>query len=76
MTQGYFYSEKLAQNQYEDLRLTPLNLKDADNLIKLYLNGYNPLPEPVFEIIYEYSNGNCAYLEQMLVLFNENKAFW
>ena len=75
LTQGYFYSEKLAQNQYEDLRLTPLNLKDADNLIKLYLNGYNPLPEPVFEIIYEYSNGNCAYLEQMLVLFNENKAF-
>ena len=75
LTQGYFYSERLAQNQYEDLRLTPLNLKDADNLIKMYLNGFNPLPEPVFEIIYEYSNGNCAYLEQMLVLFNENKAF-
>ena len=75
LTQGYFYSEKLTQNQYEDLRLTPLSINDADNLIKLYLNGYNPLPEPVFETVFEYSNGNCAYLEQMLVLFNENKAF-
>lgn len=75
LTQGYFYSEKLAQNQYEDLRMQPLNLSDADNLIKLYLNGYNPLPEAVFETIYEYSNGNSAYIEQMLALFNENKAF-
>ena len=34
ITQGYFYSEKVFQNQYEDIRLANLSLKDADNLLK------------------------------------------
>lgn len=75
ITQGYFYSEKLAQNQYEDIRLAKLTLSDADNLVKMFLNGVNPLPEEVFNRIYEYSEGNSAYIEQVLVLFNEYKSF-
>lgn len=75
ITQGYFYSEKLAQNQYQDIRLAKLSKSDADNLVKLFLNGANPIPEHVFDLIYEYSEGNSAYIEQILVLFNEYKAF-
>lgn len=76
LTQGYFYSEKLLQNEYEDIRLAQLTMKDADNLVKMYLNGKNPLPEPVFETIFELSKGNSAYLEQILILLNEQKAFY
>lgn len=75
ITQGYFYCERLAQNQYEDIRLSKLTKPDADNLIKMYLNGVNPFPKEVFEQIFEYSQGNSAYLEQILVLLNENKSF-
>lgn len=75
ITQGYFYSEKLAQNQYEDIRLAKLTLSDADNLVKLFLNGANPLPQELFNRIYEYSEGNSAYIEQVLVLLNEYKSF-
>ncbi len=76
ITQGYFYSEKLAQNQYEDIRLSKLSQKDADNFVKMFLNGTNLLPEEIFNQIYEYSNGNSAYIEQVMVLFNENNAFY
>ena len=74
VTQGYFYSEKIAQNQYEDIRLAKLSLKDTDNLIKMFYNGTNPLPQEVMERIFEYSQGNSAYIEQILILFNEYKA--
>ncbi len=76
ITQGYFYSEKVFQNQYEDIRLANLSLKDADNLIRLFLKGSNPLPKEVFEKVYALSQGNSAYIEQMIVLLNENKAFY
>lgn len=75
ITQGYFYSEKIAQNQYEDIRLSKLTKSDADNLVKLFLNGVNPLPQEVFERIFEYSEGNSAYIEQIMVLLNDFKAF-
>ena len=74
ITQGYFYSEKLAQNQYEDIRLANLTSKDADNLIKMYLNGSNPLPQEIFEQFFENSNGNSAYIEQFIILLNEQKS--
>ena len=73
ITQGYFYSEKLAQNQYEDIRLAKLTIKEADNLIKIYLNGANPLPQEIFEQFYENSNGSSAFIEQFLVMLNEQK---
>ena len=76
ITQGYFYSEKIFQNQYEDIRLSNLSPRDADNLIKLFLKGSNPLPKEIFERIYTLSQGNSAYIEQMIVLLNENKAFY
>ncbi len=76
ITQGYFYSEKLAQNQYEDIRLAKLSKKDAENFVKMFLNGTNLFPENIFEEIYEYSKGNSAYIEQIMVLFNENNAFY
>ena len=76
ITQGYFYSEKLLQNQYEDVKLSKLSPRDADNLIKMFLKGSNPLPKQVFEKIYNLSQGNSAYVEQMIVLLNENKAFY
>ena len=76
ITQGYFYSEKLLQNQYEDVKLSKLSPRDADNLIKMFLKGSNPLPKPVFEKIYYLSQGNSAYIEQMIVLLNENRAFY
>lgn len=76
ITQGYFYSEKLNENQYEDIRLAKLTKSDADNLIKMYLNGTNPMPQQVFDQVFEYSDGNSAYLEQILVLFNEYKSFY
>ena len=37
----------------------------ADNLIKLYLNGVNPLPEEVFDEIYKNSKGNSAFRKLM-----------
>ena len=76
ITQGYFYSEKLSQNQYEDVKLSKLSPRDTDNLIKIFLNGSNPLPKQFFEKIYNLSHGNSAYIEQMTVLLNENKAFY
>ena len=76
ITQGYFYSEKLPQNSYEDIRLSKLSPRDTDNLIKLFLKGSNPFPKKLFEKIYRLSQGNSAYVEQMVVLFNENKAFY
>ena len=76
ITQGYFYSEKLLQNQYEDIRLAKLSPKNTDSLIKIFLKGSNPLPKPLFEKIYQLSQGNSAYIEQMIVLLNENKAFY
>ncbi len=75
ITQGYFYSERLAQNQYEDIRLAKLSRVDADNLVKMFLNGVNPIPENVFDEIFENSNGSSAYIEQVIVLLNEFKAF-
>lgn len=75
ITQGYFYSEKIAQNQYEDIRLAKLTETDADNLIKMYFNGKNPLPQQLFKQIFAYSQGNSAYIEQVLVLLNEYNAF-
>lgn len=75
ITQGYFYSEKLKQNQYEDIRLDKLSPIDANNLVKMFLNGTNPLPEEMFERIYSNSQGNSAYIEQAIVLFNETGAF-
>lgn len=76
ITQGYFYSEKLKQNDYADVRLAKLSKDDARNLIKMYLNGNNPLPENIFDSLYEYSKGSCAYFEQILTLFNEKKIFY
>ncbi len=76
IAQGYFYSEKIAENQYQDVHLGRLTKEYADNLIKLYLNGVNPLPEEVFDEIYKNSKGNSAYIEQILVLLNENDAFY
>lgn len=76
ITQGYFYSDKLSQTQYEDIRLAKLTKRDADNLVKIFLNGTNPLPDDVFNRIYKYSKGNSAYIEQMIVLLNENRAFY
>lgn len=76
IAQGYFYSEKIAENQYQDVRLGSLSFEHADNLIKLYLNGTNPLPDELFKEIYKNSNGNSAYIEQTLVLLNENEAFY
>lgn len=73
ITQGYFYSENIAQNQYEDIRLSKLTKKDAFNFIKMFFNGTNPLPENIFGQIFEYSQGNSAYIEQILILFNEYK---
>ena len=75
ITQGYFYSETIAQNQYEDIRLAKLTKTDADNLVKMFFNGTNPLPQELFDRIYEYSSGNSAYIEQVLVLLNEYNAF-
>ena len=75
VTQGYFYSEKLNQNQYEDIRLAKLTKDDSDNLIKLFFGGKNPLPPDLFDKIYEHSDGNSAYIEQIMVLLNENNAF-
>lgn len=76
ITQGYFYSENLKQNDYADVRLAKLSKEDANNLIKMYLNGNNPLPENVFDALYEHSKGSCAYFEQILTLFNERKIFY
>ncbi len=76
IAQGYFYSEKIAENQYQDVRLGRLTKDYADNLIKIYLNGTNPLPDEVFAQIYKNSKGNSAYIEQILVLLNENDAFY
>ena len=75
ITQGYFYSEKLSQNQYEDIRLAKLTKADTDNLIKMFFNGINPLPEELTERIFNYSKGNSAYIEQALVLLNDFKSF-
>lgn len=75
ITQGYFYSEKLSFNEYADIKLATLTESDANNLVKMFFNGTNPLPEALFEILYEYSKGNSAYFEQMLILMNEYKAF-
>ena len=74
ITQGYFYSEKIAQNQYEDIRLAKLTKTDTNNLIKMFFNGTNPLPQHMFEEIFKYSQGNSAYIEQILILLNEYKA--
>jgi len=76
ITQGYFYSEQLKQNEYTDVRLAELSKADCDNLIKMYLGcSSNPIPEDIFDRIYEFSKGNCAYIEQILTLFNEKKVF-
>ena len=76
IAQGYFYSEKIAENQYQDVRLGRLTKEYANNLIKIYLNGTNPFPDEIFVQIYNNSKGNSAYIEQILVLLNENDAFY
>jgi len=76
ITQGYLYSEHLKQSEYADIRLSKLTKTDANNLIKMYLNGENPIPEETFDNIYKYSKGNCAYLEQILTLFKEKRIFY
>lgn len=76
ITQGYFYSETLKQADYTDVRLAQLTQDDANNLIKMFLNGTNPLPQSLFERIYQYSKGNCAYFEQIMTLLNEKKVFY
>lgn len=75
IAQGYFYSEKIAENEYQDVFLSRLTPEHAVNLTKLFLNGVNPIPKEVFEKIYKNSKGNSAYIEQILVLLNENDAF-
>lgn len=75
ITQGYFYSEKIAENQYEDIKLAKLTAVDTDNLVKMFLNGKNALPKEIFKQIYRNSSGNSAYVEQILVLFNEQQSF-
>lgn len=76
ITQGYFYSEKLKHNEYADVRLGKLTRTDFENLVKMYLNGSNPIPEEVMDVIFKNSKGNCAYLEQILTLFKEKKIFY
>lgn len=76
ITQGYFYSEAIAPEEYCDVRLANLTKEDAMNLTKMYLNGSNPIPEEIFDKIYEHSEGNSAYFEQILTLFNEKHAFY
>ena len=75
ISQGYFYSEKIAENEYQDVFLSNLTLEHALNLTKLFMNGRNPIPEPIFQKIYTNSGGNSAFIEQILVLLNENDAF-
>ena len=75
ISQGYFYSEKIAENQYQDVFLSKLTLEHAVNLTRLFMNGVNPIPEDVFKQIYQNSKGNSAFIEQILVLMNENGAF-
>ena len=75
ISQGYFYSEKIAENEYQDVFLSKLTLEHAINLTRLFMNGANPIPEDVFKQIYQNSKGNSAFIEQMLVLMNENGAF-
>ena len=41
----------------------------------MFLNGSNPIPQNVFDEIFENSNGSSAYIEQVIVLLNEFKAF-
>ena len=76
IAQGYFYSEKIKENQYQDIHLGKLDTGYIDKLVKLYLNGFNPLPEELFKEICENSKGNSAYVEQVLILLNENEAFY
>lgn len=76
IAQGYFYSEKIKENQYQDIHLGKLDKTYIDKLVKLYLNGFNPLPEELFNEICENSKGNSAYVEQILILLNENEAFY
>lgn len=75
ISQGYFYSEKIAENEYQDVFLSNLTYEHAINLTRLFMNGANPIPEDVFKQIYENSKGNSAFIEQILVLLNENGAF-
>ncbi len=75
IAQGYFLTDKVAENQYQDVYLGQLDRVNADKLVKLFINGVNPLPDEVFEQIYDYSKGNSAYIEQVLVLMNEHEAF-
>lgn len=75
ITQGYFYSERLAQTSMKTSGLAKLSRVDADNLVKMFLNGSNPIPQNVFDEIFENSNGSSAYIEQVIVLLNEFKAF-
>ena len=57
ITQGYFYSEKLAQNQYEDIKLAKLTTKEADNLIKQnYITEMNKMFSNVHRILTSYRN--------------------
>ena len=76
ITQGYFYSDKIPENEYQDVFLAKLNYDQAKKLAKIMLNKTNPMPEKLFEEIYKNSKGNSAYIEQMLVLLNENGAFY
>ncbi len=76
IAQGYFYSEKIKENQYQDIHLGKLDNEYIDKLVKLYLNGFNPLPEELFKEICTNSKGSSAYVEQVLILLNENEAFY
>lgn len=76
IAQGYFLSDKIAENQYQDIHLGKLDEGYIDKLVRLYLNGFNPLPEDLFHQIAQNSDGNSAYVEQILILLNENEAFY
>lgn len=69
--EGYLTSSVLPNNSYETVFLRGLNDAEVDDLVKLFLNGDDPLPLAVKKQIYANAQGSAAYVEQAISFLSE-----
>ncbi len=72
--QGYLGANTLSSDMYETVFLKPLNNEEIGDLIKLFLNGENPLPPKVANQVITNANGSAAYVDQAISFLSEVNA--
>lgn len=73
---GYFSNKILTDTNYIDLSLSPFDLAQSKTFINQYLKESSTCSEEIKENIFELTEGNPAFLEQICSFMNEIYEKW